>query len=107
MEINQEFLAELLGFYPDAAKYTEGGLLYVHLPTFTLPNDEVVGALLLLNGAGSYTTRLFLPKQIVGKGSNWSQHQILNKEWWTWSWKDVPSNIRYMEILANHVRALR
>jgi hypothetical protein len=107
MEINADYLDELVGSYPGAQRLTEGGLLYIHIPEYKLPNDEIVEVLLLLNGAAPYTTRLFLPKQIDGKGTNWTQHQILNKTWWTWSWKDIPSDIRYMEILANHVKVLR
>lgn len=107
MEVNAEYLAEVVEFYPDARTFTEQGHLYLYIPAYQLPNGDVVEALLLLTGSGSYTTRLFLPAQIPGKGKNWKQHHILNKTWWTWSWKDVPSDIRYLEILANHVRALR
>ena len=107
MEIDKEHMAELRRTYPDAKEYTEGGLLYIHFPKFALPSGGVVEALLLLNGANPYTTRFFLPNQVVGKGPNWTEHQILNKKWWTWSWKDIPGDIRYMEILSNHLRALR
>lgn len=107
MNVSAEFLAELKGFYPDAKSFTEGGLIYIHLPKLILPRGEEAEGLLLLNGAGSYTTRLFLAKEISGsQAKNWSAHQILNKTWYTWSWKDVPSDGRYVEILVNHLRAL-
>jgi hypothetical protein len=107
MEINAEFMKEIQITYPDAKPYTEGGLLYVHLPKFTLPAGNTVEALLLLNGGAPYTTRLFLPAEVPSKGPNWTQHVILSKTWWTWSWKDIPSDIRYMEMLSNHLRPLR
>ena len=107
MQVNSTFLVELQAYYPDAKDFVDGGMLYVHFPSLTLPNDTVVEALLLLTGSAPYTTRLFLSAQVPGKGSNWSQHVILTKTWWTWSWKDVPSDIRYVEMLANHMSALR
>lgn len=107
MAIDAAYFGELVDLYPGAQSLTEGGQFYIHIPEYKLPNDATVEVLLLLNGAAPYTTRLFLPKQIDGKGANWSQHQILNKTWWTWSWKDIPSDMRYVEILANHVKALR
>ncbi len=107
MEINPEYMAELQLTYPDAKEYSEAGLLYIHFPRFTLPGGDVVEALLWLNGAAPYTTRLFLPAEVPGKGPNWTQHHILSKTWWTWSWKDIPSDIRYMEIVSNHLRPLR
>ncbi len=106
MEINNEHFEEISLVFPDARVFSEGGLQYIHLPRLPIPSGGEVEALLLLNGAAPYTTRLFLSTAQT-KGPNWTEHHILGKTWWTWSWKDVPSNIRYMEMLSNHIEALR
>jgi hypothetical protein len=47
-------------------------------------------ALLCLGQHTGYTTRLFLPHAVTGRGANWSSHAVLGKPWWTWSWNQVP-----------------
>jgi hypothetical protein len=72
-----------------------------------LPDGGIVEALLCLAGRDGYPTRLFLSRQVVGKGANWSVHRILDKAWHTWSWKDVPADLRPLEILTSHLDGLR
>ena len=56
---------------------------------------------------GGYTTRLFLSERLTQRGQNWSVHNILGREWHTWSWNDVPPTLPLMQILLAHLGALR
>jgi len=38
---------------------------------------------------------------------NWTCHQIFGRSWYTWSWNNVPANLRPAEILAGHLRAFQ
>lgn len=54
-----------------------------------------------------YATRLFLEDQISNRGQNWKTHTIRGRSWWAFSWNDVPANLPWLEIFANHLRALQ
>lgn len=93
-----------------ASMMDESGREYIHLPALKLPEgcrpDQVDGLLCLSQHSG-YLTRLFLAQVIPGRGANWTAHVILGRTWHTWSWNHVPSSLRPMEILAEHLRGLR
>jgi len=102
-------IAELQAVSPGATEITEGGQVYIHLPTLALPDGcspNRVEALLCLTQHGGYPTRLFLSHP-VGRGSNPSSHCILGRTWHTWSWNYIPANLRPIEILAEHLRGLQ
>ena len=107
MTVAPESLQELEAVSKDAKTMEVGGCTYIHLPMLTLPSGRVVEALLRLGGNDGYSSRLFLSEPVSGKGANWSVHHILDKTWHTWSWKDVPPDIRPIEVLASHLAALR
>ncbi|MCU1295183.1 MAG: hypothetical protein JWP08_4033 [Bryobacterales bacterium] len=92
---------------PGAEVVDDGGHTYVYMPQLKLPNGESIEALLQLTGPDPYFTRLYLPKVIEGKGPNWTVHQLLNKTWHTWSWKDIQYNGRIVDVLRNHLEPLR
>ena|SRR5260221_10340586 len=99
---------ELRSVCPGAEEMSEGGITYIRLPSLKLPSAPgVVDALLCPQQHGGYATRLFLSAPVPGKGDNWTTHQIFGHTWHTWSWKDVPANIRPLEILLSHLDALR
>jgi hypothetical protein len=100
-------LDEILALDPRASVIEEGGLTYIYLPVLILPDGAPAEALLCLAGRDGYPTRLFLSRLVSGKGNNWSLHRILDKAWHTWSWKDVPPNLRPIDILMSHLDALR
>jgi hypothetical protein len=58
-------------------------------------------------GPDGYTTRLFLSSPFVHKGQNWTVHRILDKTWHTFSYNNVPPDLRLIEILANHLKVLQ
>jgi hypothetical protein len=100
-------LQELQRLYPGAKELTEAGIRYILIPALRLPNGEVVEALLQPQAGNGYMTRLFLPKQIQGKGQNWNPFRILERNWMSWSWNNVPETDRFAQILAQHLNALR
>lgn len=103
-------LEELRMLCPEAKVLSEAGLDFILLPGLRLSTGTetlVVDGLLCPHSRDGYATRLFLSQQIQGKGSNWSQHRILDRSWHTWSWNNVSSELRLAQILAEHLRALR
>jgi hypothetical protein len=93
---------------PSAQEMPEGGVEYIFLPGLKHPcAPGTLDALLCPQQHSGYATRLFLSVPIPQRRSNWTTHVILSRTWHTWSWKDVQSNQRLAEILAQHLRALR
>jgi len=105
-----EHLQEIRLVCNQAEAMAEGAQDYIHLPALTLPDGctpRQVDALLCLSQHSGYSTRLFLAQSVSGRGNNWTPHVIFGKTWYTWSWNHVPSALRPMEILAEHLRGLR
>jgi hypothetical protein len=106
--VGEAAMRELQTIVSGAQEMTEGGITYIHLPQLKLPcAPGAVEALLCIQQHGGYTTRLFLSQPVPGKGNNWSTHQILGRPWHTWSWNNVPANLRPAEILTGHLGAFR
>ncbi|MEQ1597230.1 MAG: hypothetical protein ABL985_19280 [Casimicrobium sp.] len=109
-------LDSLKAVCPDASEVHEAGSCYVHLPQLSVPVGDqvkVMDALLAVTLHSGYSTRLFLSEQILERptigtqAANWTQHQILGKNWWTWSWQGVPANLVWIQILLAHLKALK
>jgi|SRR6185312_2710716 len=109
-------LASLKAVCAGAEEKQEAGHRYVYLPQLKVPVGGVVkvlDALLAITGESGYPTRLFLAEQITerqtigDKPANWSQHSVLGRSWWTWSWRDVPVTLPEVQILLSHLRALQ
>jgi hypothetical protein len=108
--ISVEHMNEIKHVCAGATEMAEGGHTYIHLPALKLPEGcgpSEIPALLCISQHGGYTTRLFLPQVILGRGINWTSHVIFGKTWHTCSWNNVPASLRPMEILAEHLRGLR
>lgn len=104
-----EHLEELQLICQGAKEMSEGGLAYIHLPSLKLPegcSPAEVEALLCLSSHSGYSTRLFLRERVAGRGNNWTTHCVLGRSWHTWSWNHIPSSLRPMQILAEHLRGL-
>jgi hypothetical protein len=89
----------------------EGGRRFIIMQglKFLLGDQPVeMDALLAINWPNpSYPTRLFFPSAL-GRGLNWHESAfILGKSWVTWSWSNVRADQPPLEILANHLAALR
>ena len=107
MVVDEDVIQEIREMCSGAAPMEEGGHSFIHFPQLKLPDGSVVEALLCLREYAGYMTRLFLSQPVVGKGTNWTVHRILDKTWHTWSWQNVSPDQRPLQILADHLRALR
>jgi hypothetical protein len=103
-------LQELQVLCPGASVMEEAGREYIFLPSLKLPSGRQPAAtdgLLCLSERDGYPTRLFLGARYAECGANWNEFRILDRTWHSWSWNHVAANQRPMQILAEHVRALR
>jgi hypothetical protein len=103
-------LQELSDVCGEVRELAEGGKVYIYLPRLKLPHGCVPGeveGLLCIQEHSGYATRLFLSRQISGRGANWSVHRIVDRAWHTWSWNNVSAQMRPAAMLAEHLRALR
>lgn len=101
---------DLKAFVPDAIVMRDGAIDYVFLPWFKVQvagTERVLDCLLCPVQHGGYTTRLFLSERLNHRGQNWSVHNILGREWHTWSWNNVPPTLPLVQILLSHLGALR
>lgn len=53
-----------------------------------------------------YITRLFFERRIAGRGNNWNQHRLIERNWWAPSWNHVPATMRWTQMLSAHLRAV-
>ncbi|MBW4053710.1 MAG: hypothetical protein HIU85_20065 [Proteobacteria bacterium] len=69
--------------------------------------EKVMDAVLCLNHNNpTYPTKLYLAEKL-GCGLNWNEAaSLLGRNWFTFSWRDVPSNQSPIEILAAHLAPL-
>lgn len=106
--VDETAMNELRVVVPGAQEMIEAGITFIHLPELKLPcAPGTVEALLCIQQHSGYTTRLFLSQPVGGKGANWSTHQIFGRTWHTWSWNNVPANIRPAQILRGHLDAFK
>jgi len=104
-----EEILRLQALYPSARDLKDGGnicVLLPDLPVLSLGQHVIRTALLYPHAHTGYLTRLFLSEPIQGRRSDWSQHTLLTRNWWTWSWQHVTPNQPWTAILANHLKAL-
>jgi len=96
--------------YPEAEYWEESNVPYVFFPALKFESGgklKVMQALLCPAKRDGYATRLFLQEQIPDGKRKWQAHTIRGRAWWTFSWKDVPASLPWLEILANHLRPLQ
>lgn len=92
-----------------AALLKEGGQPVVMLPAFgfTAGDQAYQMDLLLVPFAHSgYVTRLFFERQIAGRGRNWKQHRVVERNWWAPSWNNVPATLAWRQMLMAHLGAV-
>jgi hypothetical protein len=77
------------------------------LKFFANGSERTMDALLCLNHNNpSYPTKLYLAERLGGS-LNWNEEAyILGRRWFTFSWRDVPASLPYIDIVAAHLRAL-
>jgi len=105
-----EKLQELQRSYPAATLLTEGGYELISLPKLkivTAGTEAVYDALLCPRQHSGYDTRLFLDRQVNGRGQNWKTFPILGKTWWACSLQGIKADQPYLAILLAHLRHLQ
>lgn len=108
MPVSESALQAFRNHCPGAKAMEEGGRDFVHLPALRLPSGTTLQALILLNGTGSYPTRLLLADPIERKtAEKWEPHVHFGRTWHTWSWKDIPGDLPIAEILLSHLEAFQ
>lgn len=100
---------KLKAMHTAAVLLREGGVPVALLPAFAFRaagRDESMDLLLYPALHGSYATRLFFERQIAGRGANWGQHRLVERNWWAPSWKDVEARLPWTAMLCAHLRAV-
>jgi hypothetical protein len=101
--------AKMKALHSGAVLLKEGGNPLVLLPKFSFRagnRDETMDLLLHPSIHSGYVSRLFFERQVGGKGANWTQHRVGERNWWAPSWKDVKPNLPWTAMLCEHLRAV-
>ena len=101
--------AGLQAMHREAVLLKEGGHPVALLTSFGFIAGDTAHRmdLLLVPFAHSgYETRLFFATKIDGRGANWNQHRVVERNWWAPSWNHVPASMRWTQMLLAHLRAV-
>ena len=101
--------AHLREMHESAVLLREGGRAVALLPAFafTAAGSKVTMDLLLVPFAHSgYTTRLFFERVIDCCARNWTEHRVVDQNWWAPSWNNVPESAPWPQMLRAHLRAV-
>jgi hypothetical protein len=107
-DATKEFV-NLKAMHPAAVLLKEGGQPAALLPAFGFiaAGQAIRMDLLLVPFAHSgYITRLFFERKIEGRGSNWKDHRVVERNWWAPSWNHVPASLPWTQMLSAHLRAV-
>jgi len=108
--IAAEQIASLSTVCERAQVMSEAGVDMVVLDKLTVRvggQAHKLDAVLCPSTHSGYTTRLFLSQSFPQKGGNWTVHQLLGRQWHTWSWQGVPADLPLLQMLMCHLDALR
>ena len=101
--------ASLQAMHKAAVLLKEGGQPVALLPTFGFTAGDQAHRmdLLLVPFAHSgYITRLFFERRIEGRGANWKEIRVVERNWWAPSWNHVPASMPWTQMLSAHLRAV-
>lgn len=112
MELAPDQVEELRGVFTRPQVADEAGLTYILLEQIALPagcSPPVVDALLCPQPRDGYTSRLFFSAKVTcGKPLNWNKEdRILERNWFAFSWKTNRENLRLLQMVLDHMAALR
>jgi len=113
--LSKEATDELNQVCAGAVEMQEGGSTYIFLPSLTLGpqcRPRKVDALLRIvsTTVNDYPTRLFFSEPIVSHTNlNWNSKNVVifQRQWFAFSWNGVINTGRPLEVLAQHLGALR
>jgi hypothetical protein len=89
---------------------SEGNDRFIDLPGLHFHGrgkEHEVDALLCLNQRDGYATKLYFAEQVPELGTPWTSHYILGRNWFSWSWKEVPAHQSPIAILGGHLEAFQ
>ncbi|WIW50460.1 hypothetical protein ML401_35680 (plasmid) [Bradyrhizobium sp. 62B] len=99
----------LKAMHNSAVLLSEGGQPVVLLPGFGFTaggQAQTMDLLLVPFEHSGYVTRLFFARQITGRGSNWKELRVIERNWWAPSWNHVPATLPWTKMLLAHLRAV-
>lgn len=114
MSREEEELASMRAICPSASVVVDGNVRAVFLPEFPFQANSVSRRMDLILYPGphtGYASRLFFSECIDctrrdGTKPNWQTAVVAGRTWSTPSWKDVPADLPWTEMLGAHLRAL-
>lgn len=101
--------AKLKALHDAAVLLAEGGNPVALLPAFGFKaagSDIKMNLLLVPFHHSGYVTRLFFERKIEGRGQNWTQHRVIDRQWWAPSWNHVQPSLPWPAMLCAHLRAV-
>ena len=104
-----EEFARLKAMHGLAVLLKESGQAVALLPGFSFTaatRAETMDLLLVPFGHSGYMTRLFFERKIEDRGNNWTQHRVVDRNWWAPSWNNVPPSLSWPAMLCAHLRAV-
>ena len=109
MSDSAEELAHLKAVHESTTLLREGGRPVALLRAFSFTaagRGETMDLLLVPFAHSGYTTRLFFERQLDGRGSNWTEHRVVDHHWWAPSWNNIHASTPWPEMLLAHLRAV-
>lgn len=114
-------LATLTHLGASVVPMQEAGMEYICLKGLqtTIAGTPMELDVLLCPDAGGrygYPTKLFISREVASllaripnrQALNWNCTMVLfGRQWYSWSWNDVPPSLPLLEMLMNHLRALQ
>lgn len=98
---------ELARLFPGVQQADEGGVTFFLIPQLSLPagcTPERVDALLCPTARDGYPSRLFLSEQV--RSRSWSTARILERNWYTVSWR-IREGLRPAQMVLAHLDAFK
>jgi hypothetical protein len=101
--------AKMKMLHADAVLLQEGGHPVVLLKGFSFvagTRSEKMDLLLYPSSHSGYDSRLFFERQTAGAKKPWTQHRVLERNWWAQSWEKVKPQLPWTAMLCEHLRAV-
>lgn len=106
----EDQFADLLKYYPQAKRASEGGVQYIFISDIELPSGcspEKVDVLLNPIPQGAYKSRLYYSEKISGiPAKNWnSTVRVLDRNWDAYSWRSE-AGMSLLQMVRYHLYTL-
>ena len=102
-------IVPIIGLCPSAKLVDESGRKVVFLPSMCFQagaNDETQDLLFVPFAHSGYDSRLFFTKTVnAGVARNWTKHNLLNRTWWSPSYR-VDTSLSWRDQILQHIKAV-